>query len=103
MGFEPERSRGAGGIEPKLLPPGRFIAVTMELAVMTPPCGGALRSPQSDRPASQRRSIRFDAQRAAFIRTMEKDITSNGAGVDGEYDRSSYRPAPQIASSSICN
>jgi hypothetical protein len=36
MGFKPKGARGAGGIEVELLPPRRFITVTMELAVMTP-------------------------------------------------------------------
>jgi hypothetical protein len=36
MGFEPERSRGAGGIEPKLLPPRRFIPVTVNFAMVSP-------------------------------------------------------------------
>jgi hypothetical protein len=36
MRFEPQRTRGAGRIEPDLLPPPCFITMTMELAVMSP-------------------------------------------------------------------
>jgi hypothetical protein len=35
MGFKPQRSCCPGRIEVELLPPRRFITVTMELAVMT--------------------------------------------------------------------
>lgn len=36
MGFKPKGARGAGGIEPKLLPPRRFIAVTVNFAIVSP-------------------------------------------------------------------
>jgi hypothetical protein len=36
MGFKPQRARGAGGIEPKLLPPHRFIPVTVKFAMVSP-------------------------------------------------------------------
>jgi hypothetical protein len=35
MGFKPQCPRGPGRIEVGLLPPRRFITVTMELTVMT--------------------------------------------------------------------
>jgi hypothetical protein len=36
MGFKPQCPRGAGGIEPKVLPPRRFIAVARDLAMVSP-------------------------------------------------------------------
>jgi hypothetical protein len=36
MGFKPQGARGAGGIEPKLLPPRRFIAVTVNFTMVSP-------------------------------------------------------------------
>src|ERR1700720_1280557 len=36
MGFKPKGARGAGGIEPKLLPPRRFIPVTVNFAMVSP-------------------------------------------------------------------
>jgi len=36
MSFKPQGPRGAGGIEPKLLPPHRFIPVTVNFAMMSP-------------------------------------------------------------------
>jgi hypothetical protein len=36
MGFKPQRACSAGGIEPKLLPPRRFVAVTMNFAMVSP-------------------------------------------------------------------
>ena len=36
MGFKPQGARSAGGIEPKLLPPRRFIAVTVNFAMVSP-------------------------------------------------------------------
>ena len=36
MGFKPQCARRAGGIEPKLLPPRRFVAVTMNFAMVSP-------------------------------------------------------------------
>ena len=36
MGFKPKGARGAGGIEPKLLPPRRFIPVTVNFAMVPP-------------------------------------------------------------------
>jgi len=36
MGFEPKRSRRAGGIDSELMPPGRFVSVTMQFAMVSP-------------------------------------------------------------------
>ena len=36
MGFKPQCTRGAGGIETKSLPPRRFIAVTVVFAMVPP-------------------------------------------------------------------
>ena len=35
MGFKPQRPRGAGWIESELLPPRRFVAVTMNFAMVS--------------------------------------------------------------------
>jgi hypothetical protein len=36
MRLKPQCARRAGGIEPKLLPPRRFVAVTMNFAMVSP-------------------------------------------------------------------
>ena len=36
MRFEPQRSRHPGRIDSELIPPSRFIAVTMQFAMMSP-------------------------------------------------------------------
>jgi hypothetical protein len=35
MGFKPKCARGAGGIEPKFLPPGAFVTVTVNFAMVS--------------------------------------------------------------------
>jgi hypothetical protein len=59
MGFEPERSRSAGGIEPKLLPPRRFIAVTVSLAMVSPRHKRPTLSARARRPAAELKHDNF--------------------------------------------